>query len=205
MLVTLLAACSTGLKGSGTHAESPREVEQFSALTVKGGFEVTVSIGDEHSVVLDGDDNILDVITTTVEDGRLNVETTEKINPDLPLRLTVTSPVLTDMSVEGAAEVSLSGLAGDTFGFSCDGACDATISGSTTALNLSLSGAANLNTRDLEAQDVTISVDGAADVTVCANQSLTATLSGAGAVHYACEPENVSQTVRGAGTIEPID
>src|SRR6516165_12481646 len=59
------------IEGSGTAKTETREVGPFSALEVHAAIHATVTPGDKVSVSLEGDDNLLPLVETTVRDGRL--------------------------------------------------------------------------------------------------------------------------------------
>lgn len=69
------AGCTTSVSGSGnvTTTPVPVPVSGFSGLEVSNTFDVTVSFGDEESVTLRVDDNLVTHLDLGVSDGTLRI------------------------------------------------------------------------------------------------------------------------------------
>jgi hypothetical protein len=64
---------STGVQGSGVPATQTRAVPAFTAVDLAGGNNVTVHVGRTQAVTVNGDDNLIKYVTTTVHDGTLAI------------------------------------------------------------------------------------------------------------------------------------
>jgi Putative auto-transporter adhesin, head GIN domain len=68
-------SATTGLRGSGVAASASRVVAAFSAVDLAGSSVLAVRVGAQQAVVVHADDNLIDLVTTDVEDGTLVVGT----------------------------------------------------------------------------------------------------------------------------------
>ena len=152
--------------GSGVASSQERSVTEFTAIEIAGSADVFVTVGKAQHVLVEADDNILPLIETSVQAGRLVISTKPftSISPRLPIN----------------------------------------VSGSARRVTVSLNGSGNIQCGDLEAQAVDVGLNGSGDVTVYASQHLGVTIRGSGSVHYRGNPTEVSQSVLGSGSVDPI-
>ena len=69
-----------GKKGNGVVAEESREVtEEFTAVLASEGLDVYVVQDSEFSIRVEADENIIDLIGTDIDDGRLRIHAIENI------------------------------------------------------------------------------------------------------------------------------
>ena len=67
---------SSGVEGSGVAASDTRVVDPFESVELAGSNNVVVRVGEQQSVVVRADDNLLDRVTTEVQSGKLVVGNT---------------------------------------------------------------------------------------------------------------------------------
>ena len=70
-----------GVHGSGNVASDKRDLTGFRAVDVGGVFQVEITAQKEFSVEVEGDDNLLPLIKTEVDDGVLKIQTDGKLSP----------------------------------------------------------------------------------------------------------------------------
>jgi hypothetical protein len=205
VVLTTAAALSAGCmtRGSGTERRESRQAEAFTEIDVGGIFDVRVQVGPETSVEIVGDDNIVPLVETTVSGGRLHLETSESISPDLDLVVNITTPDLRALRTSGSCDVNVRGLSGDEFELDASGVADITLAGVVQRLDLELSGAGRVDALGLTAQSVKVDMSGAGKADVHAERSLVADVSGAGSVSYAGNPTDVQRHVSGVGKVRP--
>src|SRR3712207_1838364 len=68
-----ITACNSlfGVNGSGNLISETRQVAGFSAVDLDGVGELNIQQGSTESLLIEGDDNIVPLITSTVRNGRL--------------------------------------------------------------------------------------------------------------------------------------
>jgi hypothetical protein len=120
-LALTLPACHGDVQGNGLPGSEQRNVGAFDQLEVGVGIEATVVTGAASQVVtLSGDSNLLEFIETVVEAGALKVRLhhTDRIDPIVPLRLTVQATALHRVRAYEASILEISGAGSGAAGFS---------------------------------------------------------------------------------------
>lgn len=197
-----LPACS-GVKGSGSSKTEAREAGKFSAIEVGGAVTLDVTVGRSPSVQVSGDDNIVPLIKTEIQGDRLVVQSTKPYRTKLPLKVTVSMPVLTLVSLSGAAKLTVRGVAGDSLQVKLNGAAKATLEGTIGKLELTGSGACDVDAAELHAGSAMVEISGAGKADVSVVEKLMVKISGAGKVRYKGKPQ-VTKEIDGVGKVEEM-
>ena len=145
-----------------------RNVGSFTKVSVSSGINLYLTQGNTHSVTVETDEEIVNLIETEVKSGMLaiKVKSGEKINwkkGKLVLNVHVTAPVIEALQGSGGADIYLE-----------------TPINSNGSLNIALSGGADLKTGSIKAKDINLKLSGGSDakhLDVTADK-LTAYLSG---------------------------
>ena len=209
VLAALSAACDyirvgdggDRVEGSGNRKTERREVAGFDRLLVEGAYRVEFVAGSSPSVEVEADDNLLPLIRTEVEGGRLRVHTDRGTSTQTLPRLRITAADVREIELPGASEFNLSGVRNDALKISVPGASRLRAEGETGRLEVELAGAGLIDAEALRARQVEASCSGAGSISVYASESLDATVSGVGIVNYAGNPPQVSSNVSGLGKV----
>ncbi|MEM7453270.1 MAG: DUF2807 domain-containing protein [Planctomycetota bacterium] len=196
---------SSGVAGSGTKKSEDREVTEFTRIVIEGVGEVEISIAEEASLSIATDDNILELIESTVEDGVLKIRPTESINPTIGPEITIATLALEGVTVDGAAALDITGDLGESLDIVLNGAGNVEGNGSVNDLNIETNGAGNVDLEELEADSVKIVLNGAGNGTVHANSSVDATINGFGSVTVHGNPADVNRSVNGLGSVSIVE
>jgi hypothetical protein len=196
-------ATSAMLVGSGTAVTEPRDVPAFDVVDLTGASNVTVRVGGTQSVVVSGDENLLDRVTTEVAGGTLAVGTKGSFRAATPLTVDVTVPSLDAVALTGSGELIVTGVDAGTFTAELGGSGTLFAAGTADRLDARLSGTGNLRLEDLVARDATAVLSGSGNLGVHATESLDASLPGVGEIVYAGNPAELRQEVTGTGVIRP--
>ena len=188
--------------GSAKPATETRAVGAFSKIKVDGDEDVEVGIGPATAVTVTTDDNVLPAIETTVEGDTLHIRPRQSFRSTLGVKIKITTPALESVDVSGACDLRTNGLDAAAFALDISGCAHAHLDGKSAALDVRLSGAGGVEASALTAKRVKIDVSGVANAEVCATESLDATISGVGVVHYRGNPPEVSKNVSGIGSIQ---
>jgi len=192
------------IKGSGVMKTEARKIEPFSKIEIKSGADMDISIGQQQSVELEAEDNILPVVTTEVKDGTLIVSSTANYNTDKGVKAHIVVPSLKGITITGAGDVSVKGINEPKFALTIKGAGDIKLEGKAEELSVDLAGAGDVDTRQLAVQRATVNLRGAGDVKVRAEKTLEANLRGKGDIRYTGNPEEVIQNISGLGDVKPL-
>jgi len=190
-----------GVRGSGVAKTETRSLEPCTQVELIGSGRLEVTIGEPGPLELTGDDNLLPLISTTVEAGRLRIKPTEKIHPETNLVFRITVADLDDVRLDGAAKIVIAKLDNKHLRVRLFGAADAVISGRTDRADFELTGAADLDASGLAAGQVSINLAGAGDADVQAIETLDVSIAGVGSVSYSGDPK-VTKSISGLGVLK---
>jgi hypothetical protein len=201
-LIVLSGCHKFGQKsGSGAMKVEKRTVPSFTSVSVSGAYDVEIVVQKDQNVELEGDDNLLPLISTDVRGGVLEVSNSQSLSTRNKLRLRISVPSLEGISSSGASDIVISSVKSEGFGIDISGAGSLKVSGETQALDIKLSGAGDVDAKDLHAQKVNVHSSGAATADVYATEELRADVSGAGNVNYYGDPKSVKEDTSGAGSV----
>lgn len=214
------------LHGEGNKATATPVIGSFNSIDIDIDLKVITNIQEgASSVKIDGYENLLGHIKTTVENNTLRIysdldETWEMESDDVVV--TVTMPAIAALSisgtadadihgkntgrsfrlrVSGAGEVTIDNISTDTLSVHASGATDLTVKGGTVKFSrFHISGAGKISSFPLQSEETYVHISGAGTSQVTALHKLTADISGAGTIKYKGHPV-ITKDISGAGTI----
>lgn len=192
-----------GEKGSDDLKTEPREVDEFTRVSLAGSFKVEITVGEAQSVELTFDDNLLDNIVTEVRRGELLLETEDSFSSRKPCFVKITVPSLEGVYCSGSGDIRIDNVSSDEFECHISGSGDITASGRCKELELAITGSGDIDTRDLRAEDVHARISGSGDMDVYAANSIRGSVSGSGDINYYGDPPSTRVRVSGSGEIRP--
>jgi hypothetical protein len=192
------------VKGSGNVISESRDATGFTSISVEGSANVNVAIGTKESVVISGEENILPLIETNVENHQLVIKTKPQTNytTTKPVLVKVTMISLEAISIGGSGNMDVPDLSGNAFKADLTGSGNITVKGSANSVKAMVSGSGHIYCGQLKAKTATAVLTGSGNITIYASDSLEATLSGSGSIRYSGNPANVKKNVTGSGTIK---
>jgi hypothetical protein len=190
-----------GVRGSGNRKTEKRELAAFKSVEAAGAFEVNIVCQQSQSFEIEGDDNLLPLIKTDVNDGALRIHSDTQYNASKPIAIRISVPDLEKFASAGAGDIHVSGIKNDQFVLSNTGAANIEAAGQAKFVDIGTSGAGNIDTSKLIAERAKVSVSGAANVDVYASQQLDVSVSGIGSVTYSGNPPVVNKSVSGIGSV----
>ncbi len=227
--VVLLAGCTTVpqpcIDGSGTVLSENRDVGIFQSISLAMPATLTVRNGETPGLLIEADDNILPLISSTVRERTLTITYTRPcVLPSGTVRITATAPVIREVAILGtgriqseemlrsenlAARITGSGdmdLAVETatLATTITGTGNVKLAGTAQSHIISLPGAGTVDAAALQTERTTVEILGSGNAKVNASQSLTVKITGAGTVLYSGNPR-VEQTITGTGTVRMMD
>ena len=207
VLLPLLAAagCHHGMRnqitGSGKREVQKRELASFTSISTQGAFDIQVVCQKPVTLEIEGDDNILTLVSTEVSNNVLYVKSAKAYSVSQPIELRISVPNLDGLTVSGAGKIDISGMKNDKFEIDSEGAPSIKVSGTTKVVDIDTSGAAKIDTHNLHASRAVVDSKGVSKVDLDASDQLDVTISGPSQVTYRGDPV-VNKTVHGPGKIE---
>lgn len=204
VLISLVAGCHRihdEIAGSGKLQKQRRDVGSFNSISTQGAFDLEIVCQKPQSLEIEGDDNVLPLITTEVSNNVLHIRSLRGYSASEPITIKISLPDLEGISASGAGTIEVSGLKNEKFEIDASGAPAIKASGETRVLDIDASGAGKIDTHKLRAARVVVDSKGVSKVEVYAAEQLDVTVSGPSHVIYQGDPV-VKQTVHGPGSVK---
>lgn len=204
ILISLAAGCHRlhdEIAGSGKLAKQKRNVASFKSIATEGAFAIQIVCQKPESIEIEGDDNVLPLVSTEVSNNVLHIRNLRGYSVSEPITIKISAPDLEGISASGAGTIEVSGLKNEKFGIDASGAPAINAAGETGALTVDVSGAAKVDTHKLRAARVVVDSKGVSRIDVYAGEQLDVTVSGPSHVIYSGDAV-VHKTVNGPGSVE---
>jgi hypothetical protein len=205
LLTALAAGCHGGfghqVRGSGKRELQKRNVSPFTSISTEGAFTIEVTCQKDLSLEVEGDDNVLEYVTSDVSGNVLRLKNTKNFSTNEPVKFKISVPNLEGLSLNGAGHIDVKGMNNDKFEIDANGAPTIVVSGTTKVIDIGANGAAKVDTTKLHASRGVVDTNGASRVDLDVTDQLDATVNGPSTITYKGDPV-VNKTVRGPGKIE---
>lgn len=190
LAMTTLAACSLFadcIDGNGDVQTEQRDATAFTAIANEASFDVKYIQGDDYSITVEAESNILPYIETKVRSGALEIgiiRGTHCLNYTRHPVITVTAPVISEIVNSGSGDFVAGPLSGDD-------------------VRIVNSGSGDITTETIAGDEVSIIMSGSGDVITddIAATSFKATLSGSGDLTASGEAVTGRYVVSGSGNV----
>ncbi|MFH2055645.1 MAG: head GIN domain-containing protein [bacterium] len=210
------------LTGSGVLTTVERTLPTFHSVALITVGNVILTSGNQQSVEITIDDNLLEYLETEVSGGELRVKFDDAVDPqDFELRVEITMTDLQSISLVGVGTisslnmftvdsvyVSLTGVGTVNLEVDTDklvsvmtGVGTIALSGEAENMMVTHSGVGHLAAFGLKAGSARITQTGVGDSEVYVEDHLDVTITGAGSVYYKGSPEFGTITITGVGQL----
>lgn len=205
LLPVLAAGCHHGMRseirGNGKRELQKRDVGSFTSISTNGAFNIEVTCQKTLSLEVEGDENVLSLVTTEVGDNKiLRIRNSNNYSPSEPVKLRISVPDLEGLSVNGAGHIDIKGLNNDKFEIDSNGAATIVVSGTTKLVEIDANGAGKVDTQNLHAARAVVDAKGVARIDLDVSEQLDVTISGPSSVTYKGDPV-VNKTINGPGKV----
>jgi hypothetical protein len=224
LIIPVVGACDGssvfGVRGSGDVVRESREVTGFDEIVLLGSGTVTVEVTGTESLTIEAEDNLMEYLTSDVENGRLELGSRRAISSTEEIVYTITVDSLRSLDVAGSGDITAVGVAGDELGLGIggsgsievpglesrsvsvdiSGSGDIEISGMGDELEISIGGSGRYEGAAFVTEFARVTVSGSGDAVVNVTGALDARVSGSGNVEYLGDP-TVNASTSGSGEV----
>jgi hypothetical protein len=191
------------LVGSDNIISEARQAAGFSEINISGVLAVDIRYGEEYSVTVRANDNIISRITTETSLERISIRlaTDNHSLENIIAEVVIITPELVKITNEGISTIDLSGFEQlSTLTIQSQGIGNITATGSVVDLSLTLTGIGSYSGFDFIADQCEIDLEGIGSAEVTAKESLTGSLKGIGNLSYKGDAD-VQINDSGIGTV----
>lgn len=213
--------------GNGNVISEERPVtSDFDQVKGSSGIQVYLTEGTENKIVVEADENLMEIIETEIENGRLTIGTAnhKNIGRSKSKKVHVTYTSLSRIAASSGADVignsvlknetisldassgsdlELEVIAKEVYAESSSGA-DIKVSGKASKLVADASSGSDINAKNLLVLNCTADVSSGADITVNVKETLKAEASSGGKINYHGDPAAVSNSGGRSGSIRKM-
>jgi Putative auto-transporter adhesin, head GIN domain len=234
ILVALMACMAVSIpqvnpiKGSGNVVTESRPVSGFSRLSLDNVGELTLVQGNQESLEIEADDNLMPDIKSEVQGSTLHIYYDKpgatNFNPSVVIKYRLTMKEIEGLSISGAADINagkietgsleiitsgaglikIEELNADRLTIDISGIGNVEIGkGKVPVQEVTLSGTGSYHAGNLECTQMKIDISGLGNAEVWVTEKLDIDISGAGTIEYYGSPK-LSQNVSGAGRVKSL-
>lgn len=191
-------------RGSGRLVTRARTLPPFSRIVADDGADVSIAFGPTQEVSVQADDNLIDRVTTRVENGTLWIGVGGSYRTRATPTASIVVPALERIDLHASGSARVAGMRGSALALSSNGSGNFIVDGDIGELRVELFGSGEADLARLRAEHVRVELNGSGEARVHASRSLRAEVNGSGTILYAGAPERSERAVNGAGTIRPL-
>lgn len=230
LIALLVSSCQysidigDSIKGSGKIATETRSIsEDFTGIEVSRGIEVEITQNTSKTIEVKADDNIIEYILTTVEDGTLIITLDKSIKNSSTKKVMVSMPIIESLrtssgsSIESrntlvVSKIEVKASSGSDIGLKveaeniqCESSSgsDIMIEGKALKLETSSSSGSDIDAKNLLANDVIANSSSGSSISVHPILSLNAKASSGGDIIYYNNPKEINKKTSSGGDVEP--
>lgn len=229
--ILLFGACRFAggkrITGNNQVTTENRQINGFTGIEVAGPFKVYLTQGNEFSVRIEAEENLMDYIITKKDGDVLEIKTKRnyRIRSHKDMKLYISAPQYRELRIAGSGgiwsqnkisnaseiEISIAG-SGDVvadidaprINAEIAGSGSTILKGTTRDMNAEIAGSGDIRAFDLLSENTKVEIAGSGNVQVFASKQLDVSIAGSGDVAYKGGAQ-VKQSKAGSGTVKKAD
>jgi hypothetical protein len=188
------------LRGSGKSATETRSLANISAVSVNTSGHLTVIKGENESLTIVADDNLLANLTSEVSGGRLVLGSQGSISTVVPIVYRLTVPRLNGFEVNGSGDIVAHDFDFGNLSVKIAGSGDINLMGQANQQDIYIAGSGNYRAEQLPSQSARATIAGSGSIFLRVGESLDVDIGGSGNVYYTGQP-TINQRINGSGRV----
>ena len=190
----------SGIKGSGIITSRQYSLNPFTKIILNIVADVKVVASNKFRFKIHGDDNVIELITSTVNNKQLQIQSTKNYSTQNPISIVIEMPMLQEINQLGAGNIKLDNVTKETLNIILSGSGIVSARGNADKLTASITGSGSLHLQQLKTRNASITIEGVGSVFVNVAKHLNAKINGMGDIIYSGKP-SVTRRIQGLGRI----
>ncbi len=224
LAASLFFMSCASISGNGNVRDESRDISAIQTVKTSGSIDVEIREGNDYSLIVENDENLIPYVITDVNNGVLNIHYKNGYSVmNDHAKVIITAPSLNKLVTSGSGDINSNGTiksnqqlqintsgSGDV-NVSVDapsvkvtgsGSGNISLSGRTKDFDCKISGSGDVKCANLKSENAVIQVSGSSDVHVFASVSLKVNVMGSGDVTYSGNPTSPEIHIAGSGTVK---
>ncbi len=206
------------LSGQGPVVEQELDLSSFERVSLSISADVHIKRGDTQSIMVRGQQNIIENLITDVQDKTWRIRFDRPIRRSQGVKIFITLPYLSGAKVSGSGNIEsedawqapsfYAGVSGsgninlqvqaEELTSKVSGSGNIMLGGSSKEYTVQITGSGNIKAYELSAEHCKVRISGSGDARVDAQEQLDVRISGSGDVMYTGRPQ-VNSKISGSG------
>ncbi len=157
-------------RGSGNVVEETRPVSGVTGVDLETIGNVIIQIGDQESLRIEAEDNLMQYFETDVRGNTLRISTTPRnvnLRPTRPVNFFLTVQDLELVSISGSGDIQVPDLETSRFEVDIGGSGDVSLGDlDAERLEISIGGSGDVSTASVEVPTFRVKINGSGDITL---------------------------------------
>lgn len=207
------------INGSGPVVTSTLDLSPFHSLNFSGSDIVYLSQGEEQEVIVEGQQNVIDLLNRSVQNGVWDVRIMECVRRHEPLVYYITMSDIQGLSMTGSGkiigenrlnatelDIRLTGSGSIDAEINASVDCEITgsgeviLNGDSESADISVTGSGVYEGYDLKTAQADVNIQGSGDVYLTCTDILDVLITGSGTVYYKGNP-SINSSITGSGKL----
>ncbi|HOI40493.1 MAG TPA: head GIN domain-containing protein [Methanobacterium sp.] len=197
VLLCIVVAASGCTQLPGTGNQTP-DISGVTNVALNGPGTLIIQQGNNESIRIEADDNLMSKISTTVSGNSLSINNLNSVS-NRAVKIYITLKDLNSLTTNGGGDSEVTDLNTDSLTVTLDNG-KMTLSGNIDNLIATINGGGTIAAKDLVSQKATATINGEGKATLNIVNTLNAVVNGGGSIKYSGNPQ-VKQQVNGLGSI----
>jgi hypothetical protein len=211
------------VRENGVQTTINRATQSYDKIATAGSFNIELISGNEGTITIKGDENIINYIVTEVIDNELKVYFKKNKSYNYKQEITIIIPFeeISEISFTGSGNmvtknainttnfaIKMAGSGNSIFEINAKnivaniaGSGNLQLFGETDELEAKTAGSGNLNCTKLQSKNADVAVAGSGNLSVFCTNNLIAKIAGSGNIRYKGKPITIDSKVAGSGEI----
>lgn len=207
ILTIALSGCNNGVKGnSDVIFESIDIKDNFDQVAVTSNIDAEITTGQERSVSLKAESNLVKYITFETKHGLLDIKIAQgkMIANNHPVKVFISMPKIRYLSKHGPSQIQVKNINQSMLEVRSEGSGDIILKGNTHKLKLKRIGSGGINARELSGNTAEIKNYGSGDIILGKFKRLKPIIQGQGDIIYPTGTLLFDSKISGTGRTREI-
>ncbi len=203
MMFMNTSSATAQVRGNGSIKTQEISVESFSSIKNGLSCNINIKVGEDRSVKVTVDENLIEWIDIEVVDGELNIDQMKWIEATRKITIEITTPDLTKFYNSAHGRYSISGINADAFNVMSP-VGNVILEGNAKELSIGTE-VGTIDALNLTAEKASLKIWSWGTIKVNAIERIDANVSDNGKVVYAKEPEVLKTKTKQAGKVISVE